>query len=131
MKYPEIVKYGEQLRGRIRGTGIHAAGVVTAKDSIFKYAPLETRIAPGSKERIPVVAVDMEEAAEIGLIKLDVLGLKTLTVIDQTIKTIKERHGIDVNLKQIPLNDKKVFEMLSEGRTKGVFQCEATPYTNL
>ena len=131
MKYPEIVKYGEQLRGRIRGTGIHAAGVVTAKDSIFKYAPLETRIAPGSKERIPVVAVDMEEAAEIGLIKLDVLGLKTLTVIDQTIKTIKERHGIDVNLKQIPLDDKKVFEMLSEGRTKGVFQCEATPYTNL
>jgi DNA polymerase-3 subunit alpha len=131
MKYPEIVKYGEQLRGRIRGTGIHAAGVVTAKDSIFKYAPLETRIAPGSKERIPVVAVDMEEAAEIGLIKLDVLGLKTLTVIDQTIKTIKERHGIDVDLKQIPLNDKKVFEMLSEGRTKGVFQCEATPYTNL
>jgi DNA polymerase-3 subunit alpha len=131
MKYPEIVKYGEQLRGRIRGTGIHAAGVVTAKDSIFKYAPLETRIAPGSKERIPVVAVDMEEAAEIGLIKLDVLGLKTLTVIDQTIKTIKERHGVDVNLKQIPLNDKKVFEMLSEGRTKGVFQCEATPYTNL
>jgi DNA polymerase-3 subunit alpha len=105
--------------------------VVTAKDSIFKYAPLETRIAPGSKERIPVVAVDMEEAAEIGLIKLDVLGLKTLTVIDQTIKTIKERHGTDINLKQIPLNDKKVFEMLSEGRTKGVFQCEATPYTNL
>ena len=131
MKYPEIVKYGEQLRGRIRGTGIHAAGVVTAKDSIFKYAPLETRVAPGSKERIPVVAVDMEEAAEIGLIKLDVLGLKTLTVIDQTIKTIKERHGIDIDLKQIPLNDKKVFEMLSEGRTKGVFQCEATPYTNL
>jgi DNA polymerase-3 subunit alpha len=131
MKYPEILKYGEQLRGRIRGTGIHAAGVVTAKDSIFKYAPLETRIAPGSKERIPVVAVDMEEAAEIGLIKLDVLGLKTLTVIDQTIKTIKERHGTDINLKQIPLNDKKVFEMLSEGRTKGVFQCEATPYTNL
>jgi len=131
MKYPEIVKYGEQLRGRIRGTGIHAAGVVTAKDSIFKYAPLETRVAPGSKERIPVVAVDMEEAAEIGLIKLDVLGLKTLTVIDQTIKTIKERHGKDIDLRQIPLNDKKVFEMLSEGRTKGVFQCEATPYTNL
>jgi len=131
MKYPEIVKYGEQLRGRIRGTGIHAAGVVTAKDEIFKYAPLETRVAPGSKKRIPVVAVDMEEAAEIGLIKLDILGLKTLTVIDQTIKTIKERHGIDIDLKAIPLNDRKVFEMLSEGRTKGVFQCEARPYTNL
>ena len=131
MKYPEVVKYAEQLRGRIRGTGIHAAGVVTAKEPIFKYAPLETRLATGSKERIPVVAVDMNEAAEIGLIKLDVLGLKTLTVIDQTLKTIKERTNIDIDLNNIPLDDKKVYEMLSEGRTKGVFQCEATPYTNL
>ena len=131
LKYPEVVKYGEQLRGRIRGTGIHAAGVVTAKDSIFKYAPLETRSNPGNKERIPVVAVDMEEAANIGLIKLDVLGLKTLTVIDDAIKIIKQRHKVSINLKEIPLDDKKVYEMLSEGRTKGVFQCEATPYTNL
>ena len=131
MKYPEVVKYGEQLRGRIRGTGIHAAGVVTAKEPIFKYAPLETRVAPGTKDRIPVVAVDMNEAADIGLIKLDVLGLKTLTVIDETIKSIKKRHKIDIKLNSIDLNDKKVYEMLSDGRTKGVFQCEATPYTNL
>jgi len=131
LKYPEVVKYGEQLRGRIRGTGIHAAGVVTAKDSIFKYAPLETRNSPGTKERIPVVAVDMDEAADIGLIKLDVLGLKTLTVIDETIKTIKKRHKIDIKLNEIDFNDKHVYEMLSDGKTKGVFQCEATPYTNL
>jgi DNA polymerase-3 subunit alpha len=131
LKYPEVVKYGEQLRGRIRGTGIHAAGVVTAKDFIFKYAPLETRVAPGSKERIPVVAVDMEEAADIGLIKLDVLGLKTLTVIDECIKTIKKRHKVNVDLKNIKFDDKRVYNLLSEGKTKGVFQCEATPYTNL
>ena len=131
LKYPDVVKYGEQLRGRIRGTGIHAAGVVTAKEPIFKYAPLETRSSPGSKERIPVVAVDMEEVADIGLIKLDVLGLKTLTVIDDTLKVIKKRHKININLKDIPLDDPKVYEMLSDGRTKGVFQCEATPYTNL
>ncbi len=131
LKYPEVVKYGEQLRGRIRGTGIHAAGVVTAKDFIFKYAPMETRLAPGTKDRIPVVAVDMNEAADIGLIKLDVLGLKTLTVIDETIRTIKERHKINIVLNDIPLDDKHVYEMLSDGKTKGVFQCEATPYTNL
>jgi DNA polymerase-3 subunit alpha len=131
LKYPDVVKYGEQLRGRIRGTGIHAAGVVTSKEPIFKYAPMETRTAPGTKERIPVVAVDMNEEADIGLIKLDVLGLKTLTVIDETIKTIKERHKIDIVLNDIDLEDKKVYEMLSDGRTKGVFQCEATPYTNL
>ena len=131
LKYPDVVKYGEQLRGRIRGTGIHAAGVVTSKEPIFKYAPMETRTAPGTKERIPVVAVDMNEAADIGLIKLDVLGLKTLTVIDDTIKVIKQRHKIDIKLKEIDLDDKKVYEMLSDGRTKGVFQCEAAPYTNL
>ena len=130
-KYPEVEKYGEQLRGRIRGTGIHAAGVVTAKEPIFKYAPMETRTSPGTKERIPVVAVDMGEAERIGLIKLDALGLKTLSVLDDTIKIIKERHKQDINLLEIDMNEPRVYEMLSAGHTKGVFQCEATPYTNL
>jgi DNA polymerase-3 subunit alpha len=130
-KYPEIEKYGDQLRGRIRGTGIHAAGVVTSKHPIFKYAPLETRTAPGSKERIPVVGVDMEEAERIGLIKIDALGLKTLSVLRDTLDIIKERHGQNIDLLSIDTDDSKVYEMLSSGYTKGVFQCEATPYTNL
>ena len=130
-KYPEIEYYGEQLRGRIRGTGIHAAGVVTSKEPIFKFAPLETRTAPGSKERIPVVAVDMEEAERIGLIKIDALGLKTLSVIQDTIKIIKERSGTDIDLHSLNMEDANVYRMLSDGYTKGVFQCEATPYTNL
>ena len=130
-KYPEVEQYGEQLRGRIRGTGIHAAGVVTAKEPIFKYAPMETRTSPGTKERIPVVAVDMGEAERIGLIKLDALGLKTLSVLDDTLKIIKERHGQDIDPLTIDMEDRRVYEMLSSGYTKGVFQCEATPYTNL
>jgi DNA polymerase-3 subunit alpha len=130
-KYPEIEYYGEQLRGRIRGTGIHAAGVVTSKEPIFKYAPLETRTAPGSKERIPVVAVDMEEAERIGLIKIDALGLKTLSVIQDTLKIIEERTGEKIDLHDINMEDANVYRMLSDGYTKGVFQCEATPYTNL
>jgi len=130
-KYPEVEQYGEQLRGRIRGTGIHAAGVVTSKNPIFRYAPMETRNSPGSDERIPVVAVDMEEAAKIGLIKIDALGLKTLSVLDSTIKIIQERHGKKIDLLSIDMNDKNVYQMLSDGYTKGVFQCEATPYTNL
>jgi DNA polymerase-3 subunit alpha len=130
-KYPEIESYGEQLRGRIRGTGIHAAGVVTSKSPIFKHAPMETRTSPGNKERIPVVAVDMEEAERIGLIKIDALGLKTLSVLDDTLKIIKDRHGRDIELLSIDMEDSKVYDMLSSGYTKGVFQCEATPYTNL
>jgi DNA polymerase-3 subunit alpha len=130
-KYPEVEKYGEQLRGRIRGTGIHAAGVVTSKDPIFRYAPMETRTSPGSNERIPVVAVDMEEAERIGLIKIDALGLKTLSVLRNTLDIIKDNHKKDIDLLKIDMEDSKVYEMLSDGYTKGVFQCEATPYTNL
>jgi DNA polymerase-3 subunit alpha len=130
-KYPEIEKYGEQLRGRIRGTGIHAAGVVTSKQPIFKFAPMETRTSPGNKERIPVVAVDMGEAERIGLIKIDALGLKTLSVLRDTLDIIKDRHKKDIDLLQVDMEDPKVYQMLSDGFTKGVFQCEATPYTNL
>ena len=130
-KYPEVEIYGEQLRGRIRGTGIHAAGVVTSKDPIFRFAPLETRSSPGSDNRIPVVGVDMEEAEKIGLIKIDALGLKTLSVVKDAIVMIKENHYKDIDLLSIDMADPKVYEMLSDGYTKGVFQCEATPYTNL
>jgi DNA polymerase-3 subunit alpha len=130
-KYPEVEIYGEQLRGRIRGTGIHAAGVVTSKEPIFRYAPLETRSSPGSDERIPVVGVDMEEAERIGLIKIDALGLKTLSVLKNTIDIIKERDGKKIDLLKIKMDDTNVYQMLSDGHTKGVFQCEAAPYTNL
>lgn len=130
-KYPEIAEYGELLRGRIRGTGIHAAGVVTSKHPIFRHAPMETRNSPGTGERIPVVAVDMEEAERIGLIKIDALGLKTLSVIRNTLDIVKQRSGKEIDLLSIDMEDSNVYQMLSNGHTKGVFQCEATPYTNL
>jgi len=130
-KYPEVVSFGDQLRGRIRGTGIHAAGVVTSKEPIFKYAPMETRNVTGSDDRMPVVAVDMEEAERIGLIKIDALGLKTLSVLKDTLDIIEERYDKKIDLLKIDMDDKNVYQMLSDGYTKGVFQCEATPYTNL
>jgi DNA polymerase-3 subunit alpha len=130
-RYPEVVEYADRLRGRIRGTGLHAAGIVTSKTEISKYAPMETRKDTQSDNRIPVVAVDMDQAAEIGLIKIDALGLKTLTVIQDTIKNVKERREIDIDLSSIPLDDPEIYADLSAGFTKGVFQAEAVPYTNL
>ncbi|MEY4331266.1 MAG: hypothetical protein RLZZ196_4 [Bacteroidota bacterium] len=132
-KYPEVTWLAERLRGKIRSVGVHAAGVVVAKDDIRKYAPVESREDAQDKVsgRIPVVAYDMDTVADIGLIKLDALGLKTLSVISDTLKSIKSRHGKELDLSKIPLDDKKVYAMLSEGYTKGVFQAEATPYTNL
>ena len=132
-KYPEVTKYASMLRGKIRGNGMHASGVVVAKDDISKYVPIETRKDPNESVsgRIPVVAYDMEQTADLGLIKLDVLGLKTLSVIDDTLKTIEHLKKKKVELKSITFDDSKVYQMLSSGFTKGVFQAEATPYTNL
>jgi DNA polymerase-3 subunit alpha len=132
-RYPEVVWLAERLRGRIRSVGVHAAGVVVAKDDIRKYAPVESREDAQDKVsgRIPVVAYDMDTVADIGLIKLDALGLKTLSVMSDTIKSIKDRTGKDINLSDLSLDDPKVYKMLSDGYTKGVFQAEATPYTNL
>ena len=133
MKYPEVLWLAESLRGRIRSVGVHAAGVVVAKDDIRKYAPVESREDSQDKVsgRIPVVAYDMDTVADIGLIKLDALGLKTLSVISDTVKSIKERTGKTIDLSSMTLDDPAVYKTLSEGYTKGVFQAEATPYTNL
>ena len=132
-RYPEVVWLAERLRGRIRSVGVHAAGVVVAKDDIRKFAPVESREDAQDKVsgRIPVVAYDMDTVADIGLIKLDALGLKTLSVISDTLDSIKKRHKQDINLSGLTMDDPKVYQMLSEGYTKGVFQAEATPYTNL
>jgi DNA polymerase-3 subunit alpha len=133
IKYPEVVWLAERLRGKIRSVGVHAAGVVVAKDDIRKYAPVESREDAQDQVsgRIPVVAYDMDTVADIGLIKLDALGLKTLSVISDTLKSVKDRTGKEIILSDLPLDDKEVYKTLSEGYTKGVFQAEATPYTNL
>ena len=132
-KYPEVIKFGSDLRGRIKSVGMHAAGVVVSDEPISKYAPIETRkdATDEISGRVPVVGYDMNQAADIGLIKFDVLGLKTLSVIKDTVDIIKSRHNKSIDLNALPMDDKKIFADLSSGFTKGVFQAEATPYTNL
>jgi DNA polymerase-3 subunit alpha len=133
MKYPEVTWLAERLRGKIRSVGVHAAGVVVAKDDIRKYAPIESREDAQDKVsgRIPVVAYDMDTVADVGLIKIDALGLKSLSVIKDTLDAIKNRTGKEIDLSDLDLQDPAVYKLLNEGYTKGVFQAEATPYTNL
>ena len=133
MKYPEVTWLAERLRGKIRSTGIHAAGVIVAKDDIRNYGPVETREDREDKAsgRIPVIAYDMDTVADIGLIKLDALGLKCLSVISDTLASIRKRTGKHIDLSKMTFDDPEVYKMLSEGYTKGIFQAEATPYTNL
>ena len=130
-KYPEVILYGEQLRGRIKGTGVHASGIVASNVPLSDIAPIEMRKISGTKEELHIVAVDMDEAAKIGLIKLDFLGLKALSNLHDTLDAIEKRHGIKIDLNKIPRDDPEVYKMLSNGHTLGVFQCEAAPYTSL
>jgi len=130
-KYPEVIKLAKELDGHNRSMGMHASGIVVAKEPVNKYGPIETSKDPNDSAapRVPLLAMDMREAEQVGLIKLDVLGLKALTIIDDTIKTVKASHGKDIVLADIPLQDRGVFSMINEGYTKAVFQAEGHTFT--
>jgi DNA-directed DNA polymerase III PolC len=130
-KYPDVTKIAEKLYGRINGYGMHAAGIIIANVPISDYAPIETRKPTGSDDRIEVVALDKDECESIGLIKMDLLGLETLSVVDDAIRLIRENQGILIDIDAITLDDPKVFRNISEGRTLGIFQAEKPASTKL
>jgi DNA polymerase-3 subunit alpha len=131
-QYPEAVDLAKRLYGRIRQIGMHAAGVVVANQPISNYAPVQTASDPNDKTapRVPYIGNDMEQVAEIGFIKFDILGLKNLTVIDETLKLIRLRKGIDIDLQAEGYADENVYKMLAAGHTKAVFQAEGGTFTN-
>jgi DNA polymerase-3 subunit alpha len=131
--HPEVVDLARRLHGRIRGGGMHAAGLVVSKEPINKYAPVETSKDPSNPNgpRVSYIAMDMVDAAKVGFVKLDFLGLKALTVIDDTLELVSHRTGKVIDLMAIDMHDRDVLGMLSKGYTSGVFQVEAGPYTNL
>lgn len=132
-KYPEVLELAERLQGRIRSMGMHAGGLIVANQPIENFVPMQTAKDPQdeSADRVPVAAYDMKDVADIGMIKFDILGLKALTVIKEALASIEERTGKKIDPYDLPLDDSDVYAMLSKGYTKGIFQCEAGPYTNM
>lgn len=132
-KYPEVITLARRLYGKYRSMGMHASGVVLSKNPIEWYGPKETSADPHDKTgpRVPYIGMNMHECADIGLIKMDLLGLKALSVIKDTIQSIQKRHNKVIDPWIIPLDNKDVFDMLSSGYTKGVFQMEQPAYTRL
>lgn len=124
-KWPEVTDLASHLIDRISTRGKHAAGIVLGSEPLSKFVPIETAKDAQLDERVALVANDMKEVEDIGLIKIDLLGLKTLSVINDTMRLVKERRGVQIDLEKINLEDKNVYEMLSQGFTKGVFQFEA------
>jgi len=121
-----LIKIAKRLQGLARQTGVHAAGVVIAPETLTDYIPLAK-----SKDGDITTQYDMGQVEELGLLKMDFLGLKTLTIINKTIELIKERHGVELNPNQLPLDDEKTFKLLQEGNTIGVFQLESRGMRNL
>jgi DNA polymerase-3 subunit alpha len=121
-----LIEIAKKLQGLARQTGVHAAGVVIAPETLTDYIPLAK-----SKDGDVTTQYDMGQVEALGLLKMDFLGLKTLTIIDRTVKLIKERHGVEIVPTKLPLDDEKTFKLLQEGNTVGVFQLESRGMRNL
>ena len=118
----KLIEYSQTLEGLARHASTHAAGVVIAPKPLTEFVPLFK--APKGDEI--VTQYDMKCIEDIGLLKMDFLGLRTLTVIDDSLKLIKKNHGIDLDLDAIPLDDEKVYELFCNGHTVGIFQFESS-----
>ncbi|WP_139925872.1 DNA polymerase III subunit alpha [Hymenobacter sp. DG01] len=117
----QILRLAEKLEGSVRNTGIHAAGVIIAPDDITKYIPVST-----SKDSdLLVTQFDGKVIESAGMLKMDFLGLKTLTIIVDALELIKKNHGVDINIDDIPLDDPKTYELYQRGDTIGTFQFES------
>ncbi len=130
-KYPDVPKVAKRLEGRIRNAGVHAAGMVVSSIPLNEVCPIETRKETDGGERVTVTAFDMTDAEAVGLIKIDILGLKTVSVIKDCLAKIKERTGLDVEAQSLALDDEAVFTNFNNGNTVGVFQTDAAAYRNL
>ena len=134
-RYTQLLDFAVKLEGLSRHTGVHAAGVVIAPGPIDDFVPICTQATKGSgsdgDERVIVTQYDMTALEKAGMLKMDFLGLTTLTVITDTLKNVKERHGIDVTLEERGFTDEKTYQVLRAGRTGGVFQFESPLATDV
>ena len=117
----KTLKLAEKLEGSVRNTGIHAAGVIIAPDDITNYIPVST-----SKDSdLLVTQFDGKVIESAGMLKMDFLGLKTLTIIKDALTLIKRNHGVDIDIDTIPMDDEKTYELYQRGDTIGTFQFES------
>ncbi len=120
------IKYAKMLEGTVRGTGIHACGFIICRDPISDWVPVSTADDPDFKNtKTNCTQYDGHVIESTGLIKMDFLGLKTLSELKEAVSIIKQTRGIEVDLDKIPIDDKKTYELYQQGRTVGTFQFES------
>lgn len=117
----KLIDMAKSIEGIKNNIGMHAAGVIISNCPLNEIVPVQP-----SKEGIIITEYPMADLEKLGLLKMDFLGLRNLTIISKTLKMIKKRHGIDIDINEITLDDKKTYKMLTKGETSGVFQLEST-----
>ena len=128
----ETLEYARQLEGNVRNTGVHACGVIICRDDITDWVPVSTAVDKAApvkdKDKAPKLIVTQYEGRvieETGLIKMDFLGLRTLSIIKEAVSNIKRTTGKEIDIDNIPIDDAKTYQLYSEGRTMGTFQFES------
>jgi DNA polymerase-3 subunit alpha len=119
----KLIDAAKHLEGVNRHASVHACGTVISKEALTEYMPIQ--FAPQDKDTI-VTQFEMHSVEDLGLLKIDLLGLKNLTIIENSIRLIKENYGVDLDIGKIPLDDKKSFEILKAADTTGIFQLESS-----
>ena len=125
-KESDTIKYALKLEGTVRNTGIHACGFIICRDPISDHVPVSTADDPDFPDRkTAVTQYDGHVIESTGLIKMDFLGLKTLSQLKEACRIVKEAHGIDIDIDNIPIDDPLTYKLYQEGRTVGTFQFES------
>ena len=120
----DTVRLAEKLEGNVRNTGVHACGVIIGRDDITDWVPVSTATDSDGTKLI-VTQYEGSVIESTGLIKMDFLGLKTLSIIKEALENIKATRGIDLDIEAIPIDDPKTYQLYCEGRTTGTFQFES------
>lgn len=126
-----VLEYAAQLEGAIRQVGIHACGVIIGADDLTNFVPLSYVVDKNNKKRVCVTEYDGHVIESVGLIKMDILGLVTLTLIKECLHNIRKAYGIDLDINTIPENDKETLRIFQEGQTVGLFQFEPRGVQNV
>jgi DNA polymerase-3 subunit alpha len=123
--YRDTFKYARMLEGNVRGTGVHACGAIICRDDITDWVPVSTAEDKATGEKLIVTQYEGSVIEETGLIKMDFLGLKTLSILKEAVNNVKESLGIDVDVDAIPIDDPLTYQLYSDGKTIGTFQFES------
>ena len=121
----DTVRYAQMLEGNVRNTGVHACGVIICRDPVSDWVPLSTAEDKETGERILCTQYEGSVIEDTGLIKMDFLGLKTLSIIKEALKNIHDSLGIDIDIENIDIEDPATYQLYCEGRTIGTFQFES------